>query len=272
MSKENDMSRFETSERDPLWGIEAQDLYRTEKFLQGVYEGETSFPGSPVAKGLVKMNMDHSKRVERNAEEIAKGEGLSILLLRLAALLHDVHKLDHTEKSSGGIDTWHHHHRGASLAQKYILTDLKKSAALADKVQNMIDRHSAIPFIDRYWRKNYGRGVPSPETAEDIALRDADTLDQLGIGGMFKIVNNRQAPGSTFYQEDGGDIQKAIASARKSFEEASSVIMTATGKKMAEKYTKEGEEFFRRVANVKTLDEFSEIYRQMENELLGGTV
>lgn len=243
-----------------MFEIYAVDVGRAREFLEKVYDGELCFPESPVTPALVELNMTHSRRVVVNACKIARGEGLDENFLALAAMLHDVAKLDHNDRASGGIDTWHHHFRGAAIAKKFVLQELKKPAYVAEKISKIIDRHSCIPFIDHYWQKNYGCGVPVPQTKLEIALRDADTLDQLGIGGPHKIVHFRQMPGTSFYAEDSGDIQKAIASAEQSFKEAAGVIQTRTGKGLAEEYVAVATKFFAELKDVKDLAEFDSVY------------
>lgn len=242
--------------------ITQSDINGARNFLFGAYYDEFR-AGRTVTKALVEMNLAHADRVAANAAKIADGEGLDINFLRLAATLHDVAKLDH--KDSGGIDTFHHHYLGAAVARKFILQILKKSIHEANVVFEAIDRHSCIPFIKRYWQKVYGASIPGPQTYFEIALRDADTLDQVGVGGMHKIVHFRQVPESDFYKEDGGDIRKAIESAEKSCREAAGeVITTATAKNLAVALLKENMEFRTALAadHIQTLHKFDAVYEK----------
>src|SRR3989338_6723118 len=118
-------------ERVPSGQIERVNIERALNFLRETCYGEMKHPESPVTEGLVKMNLEHSERVRKNAVEIARGEGLDEDLLEIAAILHDVQKLDHHRRDSGGIDTWHHHHRGAALARKFLLK-LNRSGELIE--------------------------------------------------------------------------------------------------------------------------------------------
>jgi hypothetical protein len=97
---------------------------------------------------------------------------------------------------------------------------------------------------------------------EEFALRDADTIDLLWVGGMSKIVHIRQVPGSAFYKEDGGDIKKAIISARSSFLESISVLSTNTGRDLAVSRILTVESFFDVVVAVKDLREFDQVYQR----------
>ena len=177
------------------------DLDAAAVLLQQVCEEEVRFPRSPVTPEQVTLNLDHAHRVRASAAAIALGEGLNVNLLELASILHDVCKLDHREVSSGGIDTWHHHHRGASLARKLLLVDLNLDVQVAEIIARMIESHSDIPFIRRYWETAYHSSPPTPATIEEFALRDADAMDLIWIGGMSKIIHIRQVPAPPFMRK-----------------------------------------------------------------------
>jgi HD superfamily phosphodiesterase len=236
------------------------EVARAFELLEKNCHEERRYPGSAVAPELVRLNLEHSERVRAAAARIAGGEGLDVHRLELAAALHDIAKLDHREVNSGGLDTWHHHHRGASLARKLVMVDLGRSAADAEAVAQLIESHSDIPFIRRFWRRAYGAAPPSPASPEALALRDADVLDMIWIGGIAKIVAFRQVPGTTFFEEDGGDIRKSIASARTSLFESVDTLSTATGRSLAEPRVAIAESFLARVRNAATLDEFRQVY------------
>jgi len=236
------------------------DVVRARAYLAEIYRAEQSVPGSPVSDELIQLNLDHTDRVQYAIQAIAEGESLDSPLLELAAVLHDVAKLDHRDIASGGIDTWHHHHRGAAAARKFVLADLGKIGRVADHIAAMIDRHSDIPFIRRFWLNVYGASLPSPRTPEDFALRDADAIDMLWVGGLDKIVHFRQIPGTAFYGEDGGDIQKAIASAWSSFEEAAELLVFGTARALAAPRIATAAAFRDQVSAAASLDEFDEAY------------
>jgi hypothetical protein len=246
--------------------ISTADLQRASELLEQTYVDEASFPGSPITPEFVKLNLDHVERVRQNALEIARGESLNVNLLEMAAILHDVSKLDHRETSSGGIDTWHHHDRGSSLARKMLLVHLRKKVALADEIARIIETHSDIPFIRRFWTSCYHADLPTPETREQIALRDADVIDMLWVGGMSKIVRFRQVPGSDFFKEDGGDIQKAIASARRSFEEASEILALKTSRRLSVKRIETVQSFFASLTRIRSLAGFHQKYEEFVRE------
>jgi hypothetical protein len=247
--------------------VTPDDVVRARALLAATYEAERAIPGSPVSDELIQLNLAHTHRVQYIVQAIAEGEGLDTQLLELAAVLHDAAKLDHRDVESGGIDTWHHHYRGAALARKVVLGELGKSASVADRVATMIERHSDIPFIRRYWQRVFGASPPSPETADEIALRDADVIDLLWVGGFAKIVRFRQIPGTSFYREDGGDIQRALASAQVSFGESATVLESDTARALAAPRIATVEAFCEELPDVRSLDDFTAAYLAFLNRL-----
>jgi hypothetical protein len=243
------------------------DVVRAREILVEVYEAEQSVPGSPVASELILLNLEHTDRVWHTVQAIAEGEGLDSGVLELAAVLHDVAKLDHRDIAGGGIDTWHHHHRGAAAARKILLAELGKTRSLADRIAAMIDRHSDIPFIRRYWSGTYDAPLPSPETPEELALRDADVIDMLWVGGLAKIVCFRQIPRSVFWSEDGGDVRKAIASARRSFDEAAEILVFPTSRALAAPRMATVDAFCAELESVASMAQFRETYEVFLNRL-----
>jgi len=254
------------AQEKPAVSIQPEDLQTARFLVEQTYADEGSFPGSPITSELIQLNLDHVERVRRNAMEIASGEGLDAGIIELAAILHDISKLDHREESSGGIDTWHHHSRGASLARKIILVHLRKKVALADRIARIIETHSDIPFIRRFWSASYQADPPAPKTDEQRALRDADVIDMLWVGGMAKIVHFRQVPGSDFFKEDGGDIQKSISSARRSFEEAARMLSLKTARYLALERIETVQSFFSSLVPVRDMDDFHRVYDEFVDE------
>jgi hypothetical protein len=147
-----------------------------------------------------------------------------------------------------------------------ILVHLRKKISLADQIAQIIETHSDIPFIRRFWTACYHGDLPTPQSREQIALRDADVIDMLWVGGMAKIVHFRQVPGSDFFKEDGGDIQKAIASSRRSFEEAADILALRTSKHLAVERIETVQSFFSSITPVRNLKEFVRVYNHFVNE------
>ena len=115
----------------------------------------------------------HSLRVESYVTRILACDGhpLSVeevTLIRLAAILHDLGRL---EKREG------HARLGAEIAQKWLL-DSSNSALSAndvDRVVEMIADHS-------------NKADSEPDISKAI-LKDADTLDEIGVMSIFMAAN-----------------------------------------------------------------------------------
>jgi hypothetical protein len=102
---------------------------------------------------------------------------------------------------------------------------------------------------------------------EELALRDADIIDILWMGGFAKIVRFRQIPGTAFYREDGGDIQKAIASALTSYHESAHVLRTPTARALAAPRISTVEAFCLELSGASSLEEFGAAYLAFLNRL-----
>ncbi|MBN2532514.1 MAG: HD domain-containing protein [Spirochaetales bacterium] len=109
---------------------------------------------------------DHTERVYRLALQIGEKERANLLVIALAALLHDIGR-SCEDRSNGKIC---HAKRGAEMAgtllQKY---DLEKK--IIDQVIHCIETH-------RY------RNNKQPESLEARVLFDADKLDSIGAVGI----------------------------------------------------------------------------------------
>jgi uncharacterized protein len=113
-------------------------------------------------------DMSHINRVEALCMEIREEEGGDLLVLRLAALLHDVGVIK--EHEEGGD----HAEYSAEIATEFL-----GKAGVPEKV---IDQ---VAYCIRAHRFSGGH---SPETIEARILQDADRLDALGAIGIFRAV------------------------------------------------------------------------------------
>lgn len=113
----------------------------------------------------------HSLRVEQYVLKILDRQphnlGVAdVRLLRLAAILHDIARLD---------DPPHHAALGAIIAKRWLVAQGSLSTADIDRVTDLIATHSAKHGRD----DDFGRGV----------LKDADTLDEIGLMSVFMAGN-----------------------------------------------------------------------------------
>ncbi len=111
----------------------------------------------------------HILRVWNNAKTIAASEQVNLLVVELAALLHDIADA----KFHGGDEEI-----APRLAGEF-LTSLGVEPAIVGHVQNII-RHVSFKG------GNFGQGFHSPELA---VVQDADRLDALGAIGIARTFN-----------------------------------------------------------------------------------
>ncbi|MDI9394295.1 MAG: HD domain-containing protein [Euryarchaeota archaeon] len=113
-------------------------------------------------------DMSHINRVEALCMEIQREEGGDILILRLAALLHDLGVIK--EHEEGGDHALY----GAEMASEF-LTGAGVEKKTIDAVKYCILTHRFS-------------GGKIPETMEARILQDADRLDALGAIGIFRSI------------------------------------------------------------------------------------
>ena len=109
-------------------------------------------------------DFDHVLRVLALAERIGSAEGADLEIVRAAALLHDVGRV---QAEAEGID----HAAFAAAQAREILVGLPDS-----KVDAVIHAIAAHRF----------RGGPEPDTLEARVLFDADKLDAIGAVGVAR--------------------------------------------------------------------------------------
>lgn len=127
----------------------------------------------------------HSLRVESYVTRILASEShrLSegeVILIRLAAILHDLGRLEKREE---------HARLGAEIAQKWLM-DSSGSALSADdleRVVEMIAGHS-------------NKADPEPDPSKAI-LKDADTLDEIGVMSIFMAANWVETDSPFFFHD-----------------------------------------------------------------------
>jgi uncharacterized protein len=132
-------------------------IEKTREFVASFLEGEPS-----------SHDMSHINRVEALCLEIGKEEGGDLLVLQLAALLHDVGVIK--EHEEGGD----HAVYSADIASEFL-----SKAGLGKEV---IDAVTGCILTHRF---STGE---KPESLEARILQDADRLDALGAVGIFRAV------------------------------------------------------------------------------------
>jgi len=127
----------------------------------------------------------HSLRVESYVLEILARENHSlseheITLLRLAAILHDIARLDHREN---------HAESGAEIAETWLRNHFEFSLKRGDpaRVREMIADHSNKTVREQDFSK--------------AVLKDADTLDEIGAMSIFMTSNWLERESPFFFYE-----------------------------------------------------------------------
>ncbi|MGM0770085.1 MAG: HD domain-containing protein [Halobacteriota archaeon] len=130
---------------------------RTREFVAGVLADEPS-----------SHEMSHIERVEATCMKIRAHEGGDLLVIRLAALLHDVGVV--REHHEGGD----HSVYSAEIARDFLLGE-GIDASTVEHVVSCIKTH------------RFSRGHKA-ESLEGQILQDADRIDALGAIGIFRAV------------------------------------------------------------------------------------
>ena len=130
---------------------------KTREFVASFLEGEPS-----------SHDMGHINRVEALCLEIQKEEGGDPLILRLAALLHDV-----------GVVKEHEEGGDHALYSAEIASEFLRKAGFG---KEFIEAVASCILTHRF------SGGKSPDTIEARILQDADRLDALGAVGIFRAV------------------------------------------------------------------------------------
>lgn len=126
--------------------------------------------------------LDHSERVYRWCEALARDEGGDLEVLRAASLLHDI--------AVPLVGRQRHYEEGAKIARQF-LSGLGLPPERVEAIAHAIEAHSRF-------------GGPEPRTAEAKILYDADLLDFIGAIGIVRGIGRGLLGG-----EFDGDVGKA---------------------------------------------------------------
>lgn len=114
----------------------------------------------------------HTKRVLKVAKYLAKREGADQFVVELAALLHDIGRIDEAKAKNNGKDI--NHAEVSAIKSRMLL----KQFDLADEtIKNIC--HAILAHRFRVQTEK-------PKTIEAKVLRDADKLDGLGAIGVAR--------------------------------------------------------------------------------------
>ncbi len=182
---------------------------------------------------------DHVKRVERLALRLAEAEGADPLVVRLAAILHDIGRNEEKKTRGRVCHAQWGAREAAKILKKYCL-DEKIIVAVCEAIAAHRFRNNKVP-----------------KTPEARCLYDADKLDALGAVGIGRAFLFAGEVGARLHNPEV-DIDKTQPygpedTAWREFVVKLSRIkdsmLTKTGRRMAEERHRFMEEFFRRLTD-----------------------
>lgn len=132
-------------------------------------------------------DFDHTMRVYRMADRIAREESADLRIVSLAALLHDV---DDRKLSP---ETYEHKDRAVAFLRRNGMNDTD--------IQKIISIISQISFS-----AGYGR----PDTIEGMCVQDADRLDAMGAIGIGRTFSFGGSRGRRMHDPTGKDTSSSI--------------------------------------------------------------
>jgi uncharacterized protein len=172
---------------------------------------------------------EHVNRVYKLALHIAGREGADGFIIGMAALMHDLGRLEQSPSEG-------EHHADVSVAlAAEILNGYKLKAEIKQAILHAIAAHS------------FSRGI-QPQTREAEVLRDADRLDSLGAIGILRWAITgtiRRTPQTQTYHPDDPFAEQHIPNDRKymldhfftKLLKLSETMATETGRAMARQRT-----------------------------------
>ena len=212
--------------------VSDRDNHSNENLVDEVYATAASF----FERSRGSHDWDHTLRVLRLAERIGTAESADLLVVRIAALLHDIGRTDQDE-TNGRVC---HAEYGAWLAQPLVARlPLRKQ-----QKQNILDSISTHRF----------RGKKVPDTIEAKVLFDADKLDAIGAVGVARAFLFAGEVGARLHNPDAKIEETQPYSAddtgyreyRVKLRKIKDRMLTKTGRELAEKRHQFMQKFFRR--------------------------
>lgn len=151
--------------------------------------------------------LDHSDRVYRWCEILAREEGGDLEVLKAASMLHDI--------AVPLVGRARHYEEGARIARRF-LAEKGFPPERVEAIVHAIEAHSRF-------------GGPEPETLEAKILYDADLLDFIGAIGIVRAIGRGLLSG-----EFDGDVGKAPEFLLRIVERYAAKIHTKKAREVAE--------------------------------------
>lgn len=183
-------------------------------------------------------DLEHTERVLKNAEHIAKKEGANLEIVALSALLHDVGRKEELKLKKKIC----HAEIGAKIARE-ILVKYNYPTNKIDRIIHCIETHR--------FRKNN-----PPETIEAKCLFDADKLDSIGAVGIGRAFMFAGEAGAKLHNKKGitftpdqemGPEDTAFREFSIKLKHIKDKMYTKEGKKLSKERHKFMEQFFTQI-------------------------
>lgn len=145
--------------------------------------------------GAGSHDWEHTLRVYRLCRDIGPREGADMVVVLVAALLHDIGRV-HQDTSRGAVC---HAEQGAKMAAR-LVAELPLTEAQKANVVHCVRAHR--------FRKE-----PAPDTIEAQVLFDADKLDAIGAVGVARAYQFAGELGARFHNP-GNDVRHTAAYSR----------------------------------------------------------
>jgi uncharacterized protein len=169
----------------------------------------------------------HVERVHNTSLQLGKELGANLLLLKIAAFLHDIGRI----KEKKDISNRNHAEISAEMALKFLKSnDLKLSEVEIENTIHCIRSHSFSNSTE-------------PKTLEAKILSDADKLDALGAIGLYRTIG--------FTVMKNGDLDQVIEHLENKILKLKDLMYLDISKKIAEDREQIIYDFYRKIINQK---------------------
>jgi len=176
-------------------------VVKTESIVRGRLAGQVAGHG-----------MDHVLRVLRTSREIHAEVGGELVVVELAAILHDV-----------GDAKFHDGKERSAEFSREILGGLGANPELIEHVAYIVDNLS--------FRKG---AAAKPLSLEGMVVQDADRLDALGAIGIVRTIEFGAVFGQPFYLANASDSKTGVEHFHDKLFKLKSLMNTDAGRRMAE--------------------------------------
>ncbi len=156
--------------------------------------------------------MDHVLRVLKSARSIQLEAGGDLMVVELAALLHDIGDAKF--------------HDGVERSGEFARGILAERGAPQDTIDHVAEIVDNLSFRKRHSAK--------PLSLEGQIVQDADRLEALGAIGVVRTIEYGAAVGQPFYQPDASLAKTGVGHFHEKLFKLKSLMNTESGRQLAE--------------------------------------